>query len=54
MSQQRKDIELLDLIAKRLKSIRAEKGVSQEDVFNDTGIHVARVEVGNRMFQFPL
>lgn len=45
MSQQ-KDLELLSFIAQKLKSLREEKGVSQQDVLNDTGIHIARIETG--------
>lgn len=40
--------ELLLTLAKRLKELRKQKGVTQEDVFNDTGIHVARIEQGKR------
>lgn len=44
MSQQRKNTILIEAIAKKLKAIRMAKGLSQEVVFNDTQIHVARVE----------
>jgi len=40
--------ELLLTLAKRLKELRKQKGVTQEDVYNDTGIHVARIEQGKR------
>lgn len=40
--------ELLLNLAKRLKELRKQKGVTQEDVYNDTGIHVARIEQGKR------
>jgi transcriptional regulator with XRE-family HTH domain len=40
--------ELLLTLAKRLKELRKHKGVTQEDVYNDTGIHVARIEQGKR------
>ncbi len=40
--------ELLLNLAKRLKELRKKKGVTQDDVYNDTGIHVARIEQGNR------
>ena len=46
MSQQRKNTKLLEVIAKRLKAVRAERGLSQEIVFNDTQIHIARIETG--------
>ncbi len=35
---------LLDYIARRLKELRTEKGLNLEDVYNDTGIHIARIE----------
>ncbi|WP_343637510.1 helix-turn-helix transcriptional regulator [Fluviicola sp.] len=44
--------ELLLTIAKRLKELRNKKGVTQEDVYNDTGIHVARIEQGKRDISF--
>lgn len=44
MSQQRKNIVLLEAIAIRLKALRTERGLSQETVFNDTDIHIARIE----------
>lgn len=45
MSQQ-KDLELLSYIAQKLKTLRAMKNVSQQDVLNDTNIHIARIETG--------
>jgi len=39
-----RDQELLQKIALRLKRLRDKKGVSQEDVLNETDIHIARVE----------
>ena len=44
---QLKDTELLSQIAQRLKELRERKGVSQEQVYNDTEIHIARIETGN-------
>lgn len=46
MGQQIKNIELLSATAKRLKSLRLEKQLSQEIVYNDTNIHIARIETG--------
>lgn len=37
--------ELLRQIALTLKKLREEKGISQDTVFNDTNIHIARIEV---------
>lgn len=44
--------EILLNLAKRLKELREQKKVSQEVVFNDTGIHVARIEQGKRDISF--
>ena len=38
---------LLDL-ANKLKGLRKIKDVTQEQVYNDTGIHIARIEQGKR------
>ena len=40
----RKNEELLRKIALRIKGLREAKGVTQEDFYNDTGIHVGRIE----------
>lgn len=34
--------------ASRVKQLRQEKGLTQEDAFNDTGIHFGRIEQGKR------
>ena len=35
-------------LANRVKSLRRHKGVTQEDAYNDTGIHFGRIEQGKR------
>lgn len=45
MAQYRDEI-LMKKIAASLKAIREEKGVSQEHVYNETDIHIARIEMG--------
>lgn len=40
--------EVLLYLAKRVKELRLEKAVTQEQMYNDTGIHVARIEQGKR------
>jgi len=40
--------EVLLQLAKKLKELRKAKGVTQEQMYNDTGIHVARIEQGKR------
>ena len=44
MKQPWRDITLLTAIAGRLRELRAEKGVSQETVYEDTGIHIGKIE----------
>ena len=39
-----KDEILLKKIALRLKSLREERGISQEQLYNETDIHIARIE----------
>ncbi len=43
---QLKDIELLHKTVHGLKTLRTERKVTQEDFYNDTGIHIARIETG--------
>lgn len=43
-----KNKELLLNLANKLKGLRKSKGVTQEQVLNDTGIHIARIEQGER------
>ena len=47
-----KNKELLLTLANRLKQLRKQKNVTQEDVYNDTSIHVARIEQGKRDISF--
>jgi len=35
---------LLEQIAIKIRKLRKSKGVSQEEVYNDTGIHIGRIE----------
>lgn len=39
---------VLKKIALQLKKLRSENNLTQEDVYNDTGIHIARIESGKR------
>lgn len=41
-----KDNKLLQKIALILKELREEKELSQEEVYNDTNIHIGRIETG--------
>lgn len=40
--------ELLLTLANRLKDLRREKGLTQEEVMDQTGIHIGRIEQGSR------
>ena len=41
-----KDEALLSAMVQGLKSLRTERQLTQEDVYNDTGIHISRIETG--------
>jgi len=45
MTQLKNEV-LLKKMAARLKFVREKAGVTQEQFFNDTGIHLARIETG--------
>ncbi|NOQ72012.1 MAG: helix-turn-helix domain-containing protein [Crocinitomix sp.] len=42
------DQEILLNFATKVKELRIAKGVTQQDAFNDTGIHFGRIEQGKR------
>lgn len=42
-----KNQALLKRIANRIKSIREKQGITQEQFYIDTGIHLGRIETGN-------
>ena len=44
MKQPWRDIPLLELLACRFKELRVAKNVSQEKVYEDTGVHIGKVE----------
>jgi transcriptional regulator with XRE-family HTH domain len=41
-----KDSKLIQKIALVLKELRDEKELTQEEVYNDTNIHIGRIETG--------
>lgn len=45
MNEQAKNEILLKKISLRIKELRETKGISQENFFNNTGIHIARIEL---------
>lgn len=44
------DIELLNKVALRIKTLREEKNITQEVFYNDTGINIGRIERSKRNF----
>ena len=42
--KQGKNTKLLRNIALRIKELREQKGITQEDFYNDTGINIGRIE----------
>lgn len=40
--------DLLNFIAQRIKALRNENGLTQEDFYNDTNIHIGRIELAKR------
>lgn len=44
MKQPWRDTALLNAIARELRELRMIKGVSQETVYEDTGIHIGKIE----------
>ncbi len=44
MKHQIKNTALLKRISRRIKALRERQGVTQEDFYNDTNIHLARIE----------
>ncbi|MDQ3111773.1 MAG: helix-turn-helix transcriptional regulator [Bacteroidota bacterium] len=44
------DNQFLKRVALRIKQLRQEKGITEEDFLNDTGIHIARIETAQRDF----
>jgi transcriptional regulator with XRE-family HTH domain len=42
-----KNKKLLKSIAVQLKELRLLNNITQEDFYNDTNIHIARIETGN-------
>lgn len=46
MVKRRRNEELVKAVGKRLRELRVAKGLSQDVVYIDTDIHIARVEMG--------
>ncbi len=48
MGRERYDYELLEQVAKRLRTLRKSKGLSQERVYFDTGLNIGRIELAKK------
>ena len=46
MAKRRCNEELVKAVGKRLRELRLAKGLSQDVVYIDTDVHIARVEMG--------
>jgi transcriptional regulator with XRE-family HTH domain len=46
MGKRRRNEELVKAVGKRLRELRLAKGLSQDVVYVDTDVHIARVEMG--------
>lgn len=44
------DIELLNKVALRIKTLREQRNITQEVFYNDTGINIGRIERSKRNF----
>jgi transcriptional regulator with XRE-family HTH domain len=44
--------ELLLKIARQIKHIRETEGISQDDIYFETGIHIGRIETGKSNITF--
>ncbi|WP_300286449.1 helix-turn-helix transcriptional regulator [uncultured Alistipes sp.] len=48
MKEQDRDNAFLEYIARKCKQLRAEKGVSQEAVYEDTHLHIGKIETAKK------
>lgn len=44
MESRLRNEKMLQAISVQLKELREKKGLTQEEVYNDTGIHISRIE----------
>lgn len=48
MAKKRRNDKLLKKVAERIKELRAERDITQEVFYNDTGINIGRIERAKR------
>ncbi len=53
MGIKKKDVELAKTLAKRLKEVRKDKGITQENVRFDLNMNIGRVEIGENCISLP-
>lgn len=53
MGIKKKDIALAKKLAERLKEVRKEKGITQENVRFDLNMNIGRVEIGENCISLP-
>lgn len=46
--KQERDNAILEYIARKCKELRAERDVSQEIVYEDTGLHIGKIETAKK------
>ncbi len=53
MGIKKKDVELAKTLADRLKEVRKDKGITQENVRFDLNMNIGRVEIGENCISLP-
>ncbi len=53
MGVKKKDIELAGKLAERLKEVRKQKGITQENVRFDLNMNIGRIEIGENCISLP-
>lgn len=53
MGKKKKDTELAKMVAERLKEVRKEKGITQENVRFDLNMNIGRIEIAENCISLP-
>ena len=53
MGKKKKDLELAKAVAERLKEVRKEKGITQENVRFDLNMNIGRIEIAENCISLP-
>lgn len=54
MGKKKKDTELARIIAERLKEVRKERGITQENVIFDLNMNIGRIEIAENCISLPI